>query len=103
MLPMLAHHPHFLVDLSTLYCIGYFPHKSCLLAMGQAKSGHSPLNLQQHSANAVIVQSMFFLMVAKFCCSDNFDITLVKTIATPRNVFTLFRALSCRHSRSLVM
>ena len=63
----------------------------------------SSLNLWQHSANAVLVQSRFFLMISKFCCQDNFDITLVKMIVAQTNGFTLFQALSCEHSRSLVM
>ena len=62
----------------------------------------SPLNLRQHSANNVVVPSRLFLMTAKFCHCDNFVITLVKTTVTPTNVFTLFWALSCRHSCSLV-
>ena len=64
---------------------------------------NSSLNLPWHSANAVVVLSRFFLMMVKFCNQDNFNITLVKTIRTPINVFTLFQALSCRHSRSLVI
>ena len=62
----------------------------------------SPLNLQWHSANAVIVSSMFFLTTAKFCHRDNFDI-IVKATVTPTNIFTLTQALSRRHSCSLVM
>ena len=66
------------------------------------KSKNSSQNLRRHSANAVVVPSRFFLTTAKCCCRDNFDITLVKVIVTPTNVFTIFQALSRRHSRSLV-
>ena len=50
---------------------------------------HSPLNLLWHSVNAVVVSSKFFLMAAKFCSHDNFDITLVKTIVTPIHLYSL--------------
>ena len=63
----------------------------------------SPLNLRRHSANAVVVPSRFFFTTAKFCRHNNFDITLVKVIVTPTNVFTLFQALSRRHSRCLLV
>ena len=62
-----------------------------------------PSEFTWHSANPFIVPSRFFLTTAKFCRRDNFDITLVKVIVTPTNVFTLFQALSRRHSCSLVM
>ena len=68
----------------------------------EPQSNFSPLNLRRHLANAVVVLSRFFLTTAKFCRRDNFDITLVKVIVTPTNIFTLFQALSLRHSRSLV-
>ena len=42
-----------------------------------------------------------FLTTANFCRRDNFDITLVKVIVTPTNVFNIFQALSRRHSRSI--
>ena len=38
--PTLAHHSQFLASSSTLHCIGYFSHKSCLLAMGQHCTGN---------------------------------------------------------------
>lgn len=63
----------------------------------------SPLNLRQYSANAVVVSSSFFVTMAEFCCLNYFDITLVKTIVTSRNFFTLFQKLFCKHSCSLVM
>ena len=62
----------------------------------------SPLNLRRHSANVVRVSSRFFLMMTKFCRRNNFHITLVKVIVTPKNIFTLFEELSRRHSCSLV-
>ena len=64
---------------------------------------YSPLNLQHHLTNAIVVLLRFFLMTAKFCHRDNFNITLVKVIVTPTNVFTLFQALSHWYSHSLVM
>ena len=42
-------------------------------------------------------------MTAKFCRPNNFDITLVKVIVTPTNVFTLFQGLSRRHSHSTLV
>ena len=63
----------------------------------------SPLNLRQYSANAVVVSSSFFVTMAEFCCLNYFDITLVKTTVTLRNVFTLIQTLFCKHSSSLVM
>ena len=86
------------IDSGSFSVRGYLP----LIRKDSSTHMHgSTLNLRWHSANVVVVSLRFFLTTAKFCCRDNFDVTLVKIIVTPTNVFTLFQALSRRHSRSL--
>ena len=75
-----------------------------LLALNSIPEVHnsSSLNLQRHSADAIAVELRFFLTTTKFCCYDNFDITLVKTTEHQQMSLLSFRQ-SCRYSRSLVM